>query len=114
MDDGEPKTCALSNGTCGKERLKYTLDGSRVHSSSRIANPEFNARLRYPTFVGMFLISQTNYQHAFRALHCLISVREQVHQQMRRERSIRSHEWKRFINLGPYLDGRLGEHRKKV
>src|ERR1700689_4727090 len=44
MDHGEPQTCALPNGTRGKERLKYALNGSRVHSPSRVANPEFDAR----------------------------------------------------------------------
>src|ERR1700733_12912191 len=114
MDDRKAQTCTLSNGPGGKERLKYALDGSRVHSPSGIADPEFDARLRYPAYAGMFLISQANRQHAFRALHRLVGVGTQVHQQVRCERGVGSYEWKRFVDLGPYLDGRWGKHRKKV
>src|ERR1700685_906330 len=39
MDHRKAHTCALANGPRGKERLKYTLNGSRVHSPSRVANP---------------------------------------------------------------------------
>src|ERR1700723_1942395 len=39
MDHRKAQTCALSNGPRGKERLKYTLNGSRVHSPSRVPNP---------------------------------------------------------------------------
>src|ERR1700734_1138013 len=44
MDHRKPQTRALPNGTRGKERLKNALNGSRVHSPSRVANPEFDAR----------------------------------------------------------------------
>src|SRR3984957_2856580 len=46
MDHGKAQTCALSNGTRGKEGLKYALNRGRVHSPSRVANPEFDARRR--------------------------------------------------------------------
>src|SRR6202789_2489573 len=58
MDHGQAQTCALSSGPRSKERLKYALNGSRVHSASRVANPELDARLRYPTDVGVILIAQ--------------------------------------------------------
>src|ERR1700679_3745654 len=58
MDHGKAQTCALSDGPRSKERLKYALNGSRVHSASRVANPELDARLRYPTDVGVILIAQ--------------------------------------------------------
>src|ERR1700734_269788 len=66
MNHGEPQTCALPNGPRGKERLEYALNGCRVHSPSRVANPEFDARPCYPRIVVTFLISQANRQHAFR------------------------------------------------
>src|ERR1700691_5701790 len=47
MDHRKPQTCALSNRPRGKERLEYSLNGRRVHSPSRVANPEFDPRLRY-------------------------------------------------------------------
>src|ERR1700689_87550 len=51
MDHGKPQTGALPDGPRGKERLKYALTGSRVHSSPGVANPEFDSRPRYPRFV---------------------------------------------------------------
>src|ERR1700728_704595 len=106
MNHRKPQTCALSNGPGGKERLKYALNGSRVHSTSRVAHPEFDARLRYPALVGMFLISQADRHRAFRALHRLVGVGAQVHQQVRCERGVGFHHWKRFVDFSAYLDGR--------
>src|SRR6202789_533121 len=114
MDHRKPQTRTLPDGTRGKERLENALNRSRVHSPSRVANPQFDAWPRYSRFVGMFLVSQANRQHAFRALHRLVGVGAQVHQQVRCERGVGSHEGKRFVDLGPYLDGRRGKHRKKV
>src|ERR1700722_10472637 len=42
MDHRKAQTCALSNRPRGKERLKYALNGGRVHSSPRVANPQFD------------------------------------------------------------------------
>src|ERR1700691_2061621 len=114
MDHGKPQTRALSNRPRGKEWLKYALNGSRVHSPSRVANPEFNVGLRHGAYIGMLLISQANRQHAFRALHRLVGIGAQVHQQVRCERGVGSHEWKRLIDFRPYLDGRRGKHGKQV
>src|ERR1700691_3820166 len=114
MDHRKPQTRALSNGTRGKERLKYALNRSRVHSPSRVANPQFDAWPGYPRFVRVFLISQANRQHASRALHRLVGVGAQVYQQLRCERGVGSHQWNGFVDFRAYLDARRGEHRKKV
>src|ERR1700680_125925 len=50
MNHRKPQAGALPDGTGGKERFKYALDGRRVHSVSGIADPEFDARL--PALVG--------------------------------------------------------------
>src|SRR5580698_2911068 len=44
MNHGKAQTRALSDGTRGKEGLEYALNRGRVHSPSRVANPEFDAR----------------------------------------------------------------------
>src|SRR6202034_4287778 len=114
MDHGKPQTGALPDGPRGKERLKYALNGSRVHSSPGVANPEFDSRPRCPRFVVTFLISQANRQQAFRTIHRLIGVGEQIHQQVRCERGVGSHRWNGFVDFGPYLDGRRGKHGKEM
>src|SRR5580692_5975882 len=114
MDHGKAQTCALSNGPRGKERLEYALNGSRVHSPSGVANPEFDVRLRDPTGRGMFSIAQPDCQRALCALHRLVGVGAQVHRQVRRKRGVGSHEWKRFVDFGSYLDGWRSKHGKKM
>src|SRR5580658_7832318 len=114
MDHGKPQSRAMTHGSRGKERLKYALNGSRVHSPPGVANPEFDARLRSAIYAGIFLISQANRQRSFRAFHRLVGVGAQVHQQVRRERRIGLHQRKRFFDFGPYLYGRRGERGEKV
>src|ERR1700677_888833 len=114
MDHGKAQTCALSYRPRGKEWLKYALNGSRVHSPSGVSDPYFDARRRYRTHIGRLLISQADRQHALRTLHCLVSVGAQVHQQVGGERGVGPHEWNRFVDFTPYLDGRRSKHRKKV
>src|ERR1700677_3364289 len=74
MDHGKTQTCALSDGSRGKEGLEYALNRGRVHSPPCVANPEFDARSRYAGFVGMLLTSQAYRQDASRALHRLVGV----------------------------------------
>src|ERR1700722_5045991 len=114
MDHGKAQTCALSDGTRGEERLEYALNRSRVHSPSRVANPEFDARPRHAGFVGMLLTSEADGQNPSGTLHRLIGVGAQVYQQVCCKRGVGSHQWNGIVDFRAYLDARRGEYGKEV